>query len=102
MMEVRIKIDAVDYAAAVDALMPLLLDKVSSGTNPLRFLGRIKGLSATAAKAALDVLPQGTKDELAAACLNRYSEEISQAATNLAKQKNLNVNVQSVEVLLDN
>lgn len=104
MIEVTLKIREVDYAAAVDVLTPLLLDKLSASSNPIAsFLrGKARGLPATAAKAALDVLPKNTRDELAAACLNRYSGEVSQAITSLAAQKNLPLDVEGVAVSVSN
>lgn len=103
MIEVKIKISEVDYSAAVDVLMPVLLDKLSSSTNPIvsLVLGKAKGLPANAAKAALDVLPQETKDELAAACLNHYSEEIAKLMTSMAMQKAIKIQVDGVEVAVE-
>lgn len=100
MIEVKIKISEVDYSAAVDVLMPVLLDKLSTSANPIvsLVLGKAKGLPASTAKAALDMLPQETKDELAAACLNHYSEEIAKLMTDMAQQKGITVRVEGVEV----
>lgn len=98
MMEIKIKISEVDYAAAVDALMPVLADKLSGCTNPIAslVLGKAKDLSANAAKAALKALPQSAKDELAAACLNRYGGEIARVIAGLADRKNIPVKVEGV------
>lgn len=100
-MEVKIKVSEVNYGAAVDVLMPVLLEKLSASSNPIMkiMLGKLKGLSGPAAKAALDMLPQETKDELAAACLNHYSEEIAKLVVNLAEKKGIDVQVDSVEVV---
>lgn len=104
MIEVTLKIQDVDYAAAVDTLMPVLLERLSGSANPIAslLLGKTKGLPSAAVKAALEVLPKGTRDELAAACLNHYSAEISQAIANLAAQRNLHLSVESVEVTVSN
>ncbi len=103
MIEVKIKISDVDYSAAVDVLMPVLLDKLSGTSNPIvsLVLGKAKGLPANAAKAALDVLPQETKDELAAACLNHYSEEIAKLMASMAMQKGIKIQVDGVEVAVE-
>ena len=103
MIEVKIKISEVDYGAAIDVLMPVLLDKLSSSSSPIVkiLLGKLKGMSGPAAKAALDMLPQETKDELAAACLNHYNEEISKLMVNVAQQKGIKVQVESVEVAVE-
>lgn len=103
MIEVKIKISEVDYSAAVDVLMPILQDKLSKSANPIVSLvmGKTKGLPANAAKAALDVLPQETKDELAVACLNHYSEEIARLMTSMAQQKGIKVQVDGVEITVE-
>lgn len=103
MIEVKIKISEVDYSAAMDVLMPVLLDKLAASGNPIASLvfGKAKGLSASAAKAALDVLPQETKDELAAACLNHYNEEIAKLVANMAQQKGIKIQVDGVEVAVE-
>ena len=103
MIEVKIKISDVDYSAAVDVLMPVLLDKLSGTSNPIvsLVLGKAKGLPANATKAALDVLPQETKDELAAACLNHYSEEIAKLMASMAMQKGIKIQVDGVEVAVE-
>lgn len=100
MMEITIKISDVDYAAAVDTLLPALADKLSGSSNPIASLalGKAKELSAGAAKAALNALPQSMKDELAATCLNRYSREVSRIIADIAAQKNIPVKVEGVEV----
>lgn len=100
MIEVKIKISEVDYVAAMDILMPVLMDKLSASANPIAsiILGKARGLSTSAVKVALEVLPQETKDELAAACLNHYSEEISKLMVDMALQKNIKVQVEDVEI----
>lgn len=103
MIEVKIKISEVDYGAAIDVLMPVLLDKLSDSSSPIVkiLVGKLKGMSGPATKAALDMLPQETKDELAAACLNHYSEEISKLMVSVAQQKGIKVQVEGVEVAVE-
>lgn len=80
--------------------MPVLLDKLSTSANPIvsLVLGKAKGLPASTAKAALDMLPQETKDELAVACFNHYSEEIAKLMTDMVQQRGITVRVEGVEV----
>lgn len=101
MIEVKIKIKEVDYGTAADVLLPILLDKLSVSANPItaNLLGKIKGMSGNAAKAALSMLSQDVKDELAVACLNHYSDEISSLMIDLAQKKGINVQVEGVEVV---
>lgn len=100
MIEVKIKVSEIDYGAAADVLLPVLLDKLSASADPLTagLLGKLKGLSGGAAKAALSFLPQDMKDELAVACLNHYSNDISRIMVNFAEQKGIGLQVSGVEV----
>lgn len=100
-IEVKIIVSDVDYSGAVDVLLPILLEKVSANPN-YTFLSSIvkkaEKLPAAAAKAALNALPQDTKDELAAVCLNYYGDDISRILISMAEQKNIYLKVQKVEV----
>lgn len=103
MIEVKIKISEMDYGTAADALMPVLLDKLSGSGNPVMkiLLGKFKGMSGPMAKAALDALPQETKDQLAAACLNHYSDKISRLVVDTAQKNGIKVRVEGVEAAID-
>lgn len=100
MIEMKIKVSDIDYGSAADVLLPMLLEKLSSSADPLTasLLGKLKGLSGGAAKAALSFLPQDVKDELAVACLNHYSDEISRIMVSFAEQKGIGLQVSGVEV----
>lgn len=99
MMEVKIKVSDVDYAAAIDALLPVLADKLSSCSNPIAALafGKAKSFSTSAAKAALHTLPEKVKDDLAAACLNHYSGDLSQVISDIANRQNIPLKVHNIE-----
>lgn len=101
MIEVKIKISEVDYGSAADVLLPVLLEKLSCSADPLTagLLAKLKGLSGSAAKAALNILPQDVKDELAVACLNHYNDEISRMMVNFVEQKGIGLQVSGVEVV---
>lgn len=98
-MEIKIMISDIDYIAAIDILAPALADKLSGCSNPVAALafGRAKDLSVAAAKAALKALPQNTRDELAAVCLNHYREEISRLIVSMAARQSLSLKVQGIE-----
>ena len=100
MIEVTLKNQDVDYASAVDTMIPVLLERLSHSSNPLAsaLLVKANGLPATAAKAALEVVPKSVKDELSATCLNHYSTEIAQTISSLAAQKGIYLYVDDVKV----
>ncbi len=77
MVEVKIKIDNIDYGGAVNLLIPILREK--AGEHPeLGVLIRLasSNMAAGTAKAAIKALPQNIKDELAVALANYYHEKI--------------------------
>ena len=98
MIEINIKIDEVDYGSAVGKLIPILLKKQSSSNPIFAVLKKIEGLPVSAAKAVLRVLPKRTQDELAVACLNLYSEDISKELTKLVGKNGIQMKVESVYV----
>lgn len=100
MIEVKIKVNDIDYGSAADVLLPVLLEKLSRSADPLTagLLVKLKGLSGSAAKAALNFLPQDVKDELAVACLNHYNDEISRIMVSFAEKKGIGLQVSGVEV----
>ena len=80
MIEIKMKVDEVDYERALETLLPLLAEHFSSKTDNALISGilsKTKGLPVAAVKAMLKTFPQETKDELAVFCLNYYGENIS-------------------------
>ena len=98
MIEIKIKIDEVDYDSAVSTLIPMLLKKQARNNPIFEVLKKIEGLPVGAAKAALKVLPRDTKDELAVACLNNYSENISKELVKLLGKNGIRLKVQGIHV----
>ena len=84
MIDVKISVNNVDYEAALDTLLPVLLEHLSKKSENaflVSVLSKTKGVSSIAAKAALKALTQDTRDELAVACLNHYKEDIQRLLT---------------------
>lgn len=101
MIDIRISVSDVDYEAALDTLLPVLVEhfsKKSKDSFLSSLLLKTKGISIIAAKAALKTLPQDMKDELAEACLNYYKEDIARMLTEMAEQKGIALKIESVEV----
>ena len=71
MIDIKISVSNVDYEAALDTLLPVLLEHLSKKTENAflsSILSKTKGVSSIATKAALKTLPQDTRDDLAEAC----------------------------------
>lgn len=101
MIEIKISVSDVDYAAAMDVVLPYIMEHLSKNSgNALlaAVLSKAGGASAAAAKAALKALPQDTRDELAVLCLNHYKDDIARVLTEVSKQKNISMTVQDIQI----
>lgn len=100
MIDVKISVNNVDYEAALDTLLPVLLEHLSKKSENaflVSVLSKTKGVSSIAAKAALKALPQDTRDELAVACLNHYKEDIQRLLTEASKQKGIALQIEGID-----
>jgi len=105
MIEIKIQIDEIDYSGAAELALDLLEKKMKKGSNTNIFstlFTKTKGASLLAAKAALKVLPQSKKDELAVELLRHYKEDIATILYRELAKKNLDVTISSINIdLLD-
>ena len=101
MIDIKISVSNVDYEAALDTLLPVLLEHLSKKTENAflsSILSNTKGVSSIAAKAALKTLPQDTRDDLAVACLNHYKEDIQRLLTEASKQKGIALQIDGINI----
>ena len=101
MIDNKISVSNVDYEAALDTLLPVLLEHLSKKTENTflsSILSKTKGVSSIAAKAALKTLPQDTRDDLAVACLNHYKDDIQRLLTEVSKQKGIALQIDGINI----
>ena len=101
MIDVKISVNNVDYEAALDTLLPVLLEHLSKKSENAflaSVLSKTKGVSSIAAKAALKALPQDTRGGLAVACLNHYKEDIQRLLTEASKQKGIALQIEGIDI----
>ena len=101
MIDIKISVSNVDYEAALDTLLPVLLEHLSKKTENAflsSILSKTKGVSSIAAKAALKTLPQDTRDDLAVACLNHYKDDIQRLLTEVSKQKGIALQIDGLNI----
>ena len=101
MIDIKISVSNVDYEAALDTLLPVLLEHLSKKTENAflsSILSKTKGVSSIAAKAALKTLPQDTRDDLAVACLNHYKDDIQRLLTEASKQKGIALQIDGLNI----
>ena len=101
MIDIKISVSNVDYEAALDTLLPVLLEHLSKKTENAflsSILSKTKGVSSIAVKAALKTLPQDTRDDLAVACLNHYKDDIQRLLTEASKQKGIALQIDGFNI----
>ena len=101
MIDIKISVSNVEYEAALDTLLPVLLEHLSKKTENAflsSILSKTKGVSSIAAKAALKTLPQDTRDDLAVACLNHYKDDIQRLLTEASKQKGIALQIDGINI----
>ncbi len=102
MIKLEVMIKDVDYGDIADKVIPVVLQKLSEKgdkTSKLaKVLGGMKGLPNKIIKAALAVLPQQTKDELAVYFLSEYKEDIISYVNKLAEDKQISVEIDQVNI----
>ena len=101
MIDIKISVSNVDYEAALDTLLPVLLEHLSEKTENAflsSILSKTKGVSSIAVKAALKTLPQDTRDDLAVACLNHYKDDIQRLLTEASKQKGIALQIDGINI----
>lgn len=103
MIEIKIKVSDADYGTAIEAYLPVVMEKMSEKEDAgfiTRMVGKNSSLSTAVIKAALSVMPQSKKDEIAVACLERYKEDITKNILDFAKDKGLSFRLEDIQISL--
>ncbi|MBP1754020.1 MAG: hypothetical protein H6Q59_418 [Firmicutes bacterium] len=101
MVELKIKISEIDYGAAMDSLLPVIIQHVSEGENAgffAKMLGKNNAIAGVMAKAALAALPQNKKDEIAVAIIEKYHDEITKGLVEFARNKGISFQLDEMQV----
>jgi hypothetical protein len=102
MIRIEILIKDVDYSSIADKVMPFVMQKLSEKGDKTSKLAKLisgmKDLPGKIVKAALSVLPQQTKEELAVYFLTEYKDEIVKNMMNLAKEQQVAIEIEDVKV----
>lgn len=96
MLELKIQIKSIDYSTIVDKLLPRLLEVLAQkeNTGPMQLLlGKFNGLSISAFKAAIAVLPQEVIEELVVCFSEYYKEDIIKNINQMAVDNQLKIEV---------
>ncbi len=100
MIEIRVSVSDVNYDAALETLLPVVIDHLAKKKSPViaAILHKIKGVSVKTARGILKTLPQKTQDELAVVCLNHFSGNLANLVTKAAKEQGIDLTISEVTV----
>ncbi len=101
MIEVKILIDDFNYEEAVDLYLPIAAQKLSEREDTgvfSKMVSKNSGISTKVAKAALTVLPQDKKDEIAVTIIEKYKDELAANLVKFAAEKNLSFKLKEMKV----
>lgn len=102
MIEVRIKIDRIDYGGLAQQALPTVLERLQNTKGDNKAVQALQGLGrlpADAMKMMLNAMPQDVKDSIALAFLKSYQEEIAAQVNKLAAQKGVELTVAGIEAV---
>lgn len=101
MLELKLQIKDLDYNALAELILPKVIEQKvqkEEGSFFSKILRKTKGMTTSAAKAALGVLPQDVKDDLTASFLMHYRDDIIKALYKLAQDNKVKVEIGELEV----
>ena len=93
MLKLELELSSLDYEALLEAALPVVGDRLNNET-----LGALvgSGASSAMAKAALRVMPQSKKDEMAAELINRNADRIGAAIEQAAGKNGITCRIRTV------
>lgn len=101
MLEMTVLISEVDYSTISERVIPMLLEKTRDGDENNRIgalLARFAKLPEKAAAAALSVLPQSAKDDIAMYLIRTYDQKVLCAIENFFRSNRIPLCINSIAV----
>jgi len=102
MIELRIRLDNIDYDSLARQALPLVLEKLGDthgDSKALKALRDLGNLPSGVVQMMLKALPQSTKDAIALAFLQSHKEELAGQICRLAERKGIHFDVAEIEAL---
>ena len=102
MIELRIRIDDIDYGDLAQQALPAVLKKLSEShgdSKALQILQGLGGLPSGAVRMMLKALPQSSKDAIALAFIQSYKEELARKINSFAESKDVHLNVKDIQAV---
>ncbi|MCD8111047.1 MAG: hypothetical protein LUE14_13345 [Clostridiales bacterium] len=99
MIEIKLKVDQIDYADAIGIAFPILKRRAQdSDAIWARVVREMNTPDESTIQRIMNLLPKKLKDEIAVQILKRYQEEIPGMLMSLADSKGISLQVTDVEI----
>ena len=98
-MEVKLKVNSINYGELAAKFLPMLSDKLAKeeGVIP-QLLSKLAALSPGMAKGALNALPDETKDELVAYLINKNKQQILNGIARYMVEQGIDVEIEDLSI----
>lgn len=98
-MEIKLKIDDIDYGALAAALLPQLKNMLGGRTDPVsKMLSGIAMLPPALIKTTINALPQEAKDDMVKYLINAKKDTILAAAEKFAESKHIPIRFSGLSI----
>ncbi|MGM9637423.1 MAG: hypothetical protein ACI3YK_05485 [Eubacteriales bacterium] len=96
MIKLELTLDKIDYNALIDALLPIMMDKLADSDDPkLRMAAKFPPAMASA---ALKSLPEEKKEEITVVLLDKYKWKLVSGLYGLTQQYGVSADITDVKV----
>lgn len=102
MIELKVKIDEVDYGGVLEKALPEILPRMAKkhGGVMQKVLLELSGKSGEMAKSAVKYLPKSLQDEIAVNLLNTYRDKLIGTLHQFASEQGIALSVSDISVEL--
>ncbi|MBR4027152.1 MAG: hypothetical protein IKJ01_06295 [Lachnospiraceae bacterium] len=98
-MEIRLKLDNIDYGELAVKMLPLVGDKLKESDNTVaKLLSGVAKMPPSIIKTTVNALPQETKDEVVALLINKNKDKIKRLFMDFANTKGIDFDILDIEV----
>lgn len=101
-MELKIKIDKIDYGGIAQQAIPVVIEKMGDSHGDgkiMQVLQKLGDAPAGVARVMLNALPQEMKDKIAVMLLQSYKEELTGMINDFAEKKGIEIEVSDIELV---
>lgn len=99
-MTIKIELGEVNYESIMESVIPMLKEKSqTSSKGSIRFGANILEMLGDIPVKFLSLIPRKKKDEILICFINNYKEKIRAQLQNSLKEKGIEIDINSIEIL---